>query len=45
MNIKILVADDSASERLMIKNMLSGYDVLTACDGAEALRCLMQMMI
>lgn len=40
MNIKILVADDSASERLMIKNMLSGYDVLTACDGAEALKVL-----
>lgn len=33
MLIKILVADDSASDRLIIKNMLSDYSVLTACDG------------
>ena len=40
MLIKILVADDSASDRLIIKNMLSDYSVLTACDGIEALRVL-----
>lgn len=40
MDIKILVVDDSASDRLIIKNMLSEYNVLTACDGVEALRVL-----
>ena len=40
MQIKILVVDDSASDRLIIKNMLSDYSVLTACDGIEALRVL-----
>lgn len=40
MDIKILVVDDSASDRLIIKNMLSEYTVLTACDGVEALRVL-----
>ncbi|SEA85732.1 PAS domain S-box-containing protein [Eubacterium aggregans] len=40
MLIKILVVDDSASDRLIIKNMLSEYNVLTACDGIEALRVL-----
>lgn len=40
MLIKILVVDDSASDRLIIKNMLSEYTVLTACDGVEALRVL-----
>lgn len=40
MLIKILVVDDSASDRLIIKNMLSEYTVLTACDGIEALRVL-----
>jgi CheY-like chemotaxis protein len=40
MLIKILVVDDSASDRLIIKNMLSEYNVLTACDGVEALRVL-----
>jgi PAS domain S-box-containing protein len=40
MLIKILVVDDSASDRLIIKNMLSEYDVLTACDGVEAMRML-----
>lgn len=42
MIIKILVADDSASDRLIIKNMLSEYIVLTACDGVEALRVLVE---
>ena len=40
MLIKILVVDDSASDRLIIKNMLSEYNVLTACDGVEAMRVL-----
>lgn len=38
MLIKILVVDDSASDRLIIKNMLSEYIVLSACDGLEAMR-------
>ena len=37
---KILVVDDSASDRLIIRNMLSEYEVLTACDGTEAMRML-----
>jgi CheY-like chemotaxis protein len=40
MQIKILVVDDSASDRLIIKNMLSEYCILTACDGVEAMRVL-----
>lgn len=40
MQIKILVVDDSAVDRLMIKNMLSEYCILTACDGVEAMRML-----
>ena len=40
MQIKILVVDDSASDRMIIKNMLSEYHILTACDGIEALRVL-----
>lgn len=37
---KILVVDDSATDRFIIKNMLSEYCVLTACDGVEAIRIL-----
>jgi PAS domain S-box-containing protein len=37
---KILVADDSTTDRLIIKNTLSEYCVLTACDGLEAMRKL-----
>lgn len=40
MLIKILLVDDSASDRLIIKSMLSDYSVLTACDGMEAMRML-----
>jgi len=40
MQIKILVAEDSATDRFIIKNMLSEYTVLTACDGVEAMRVL-----
>ncbi|HPF20751.1 MAG TPA: response regulator, partial [Syntrophomonas sp.] len=38
MSATILVVDDSASDRLIIKNMLNEYRVLTACDGLEAMR-------
>jgi PAS domain S-box-containing protein len=40
MQVKILVVDDSASDRLIIKSMLSEYYILTACDGVEAMRML-----
>jgi PAS domain S-box-containing protein len=40
MQIKILVVDDSASDRLLIKNMLREYGILTACDGVEAMAVL-----
>jgi len=40
MSIKILVVDDSASDRMIIKSMLSEYCILTACDGVEAMRVL-----
>jgi len=40
MTVKILVAEDSASDRLIITNMLKGYDVLTANDGLEAMQQL-----
>ncbi|MFA7550817.1 MAG: EAL domain-containing protein [Sedimentibacter sp.] len=37
MAAKILIVDDSATDRLIIKKNLSKYNVLTACDGAEAM--------
>lgn len=37
---KILVVDDSASDRLNMKNILSEYNILTACNGLEALKLL-----
>jgi len=37
MSAKILVVDDSASDRLVIKKILREYDVMTACDGLEAM--------
>jgi len=40
MQIKILVADDSASDTLIIKSMLRDYCILTAGDGVEAMRAL-----
>lgn len=40
MQIKILVADDSATDRMIIKNILSDYCVLTARDGEETIRML-----
>jgi len=38
MSIKILVVDDSASDRLIIKKMLNEYNILIACDGLEAMK-------
>ncbi|KXL51777.1 phytochrome-like protein cph2 [Anaerotignum neopropionicum] len=38
MSIKILVVDDSVTDRKIIKSLLVGYDVLLAGDGMEALR-------
>ena len=35
---KILVVADSATDRIIIKNMLSEYNILIACDGLEAMR-------
>ncbi|NLY70728.1 MAG: PAS domain-containing protein, partial [Clostridiales bacterium] len=40
MKIKILVVDDSASDRLIIESMLNEYEILTACDGVEAVDVL-----
>lgn len=40
MAMKVLIVDDSAPDRLIIKNILSEYSVLTACDGQEALEIL-----
>jgi len=40
MLVKILVVDDSAADRLIIREMLSDYDVLTACNGSEAMSIL-----
>lgn len=40
MQIKILVVDDSETDRIGLKNMLGEYCVLTACDGEEAMRIL-----
>ena len=39
---KILVVDDSATDSMLICNSLrsEGYEVITARDGEEALRCL-----
>jgi len=38
MQIKILVVEDSSSDRVLIGKLLSEYDVLTACDGVEAMQ-------
>jgi len=40
LSIKILVVEDSATDMLIIKNMLSEYSILTASDGVEAMRIL-----
>ncbi|MCE5284495.1 MAG: response regulator [Pelosinus sp.] len=40
MDIKILVVDDSSTDRLLIESMLSDYPVLFANDGIEAMAIL-----
>ena len=40
MQDKILVVDDSASARKIISNMLTGFNVLTAGDGKEAIQLI-----
>ena len=40
MSIKILVTDDSATDRLLISSLLQHHRILTACDGLDALRQL-----
>jgi CheY-like chemotaxis protein len=40
MQLKILIADDSAADRMIIQSMLSEHTVLTACDGIEAMKLI-----
>lgn len=40
MGTKILIVDDSSSDRLIISNMLREYETLTANDGLEAMAAL-----
>ena len=41
MEVKILIAEDSAADRLIIKSMLENhYIVMTACDGLETMHML-----
>ncbi len=40
MSVKILVAEDSASDRMIIKRMLREYDILVACDGIQTMQQL-----
>lgn len=40
MNRKILIVDDSITDRLMIRNMLYGYSIVTAGDGLEAMEAI-----
>ena len=40
MQIKILIVDDSASDRLIIQKLLSEYSLLTARDGLEAMQII-----
>ena len=42
MSIKILVVDDSPTDRLIIQKMLIDYDVVMANDGVEAMSMLKQ---
>lgn len=40
MNAKILIVDDSSTDRMIISHMLSGFQLLTACDGCEAMELI-----
>ena len=39
---KLLIVDDSATDRLIIKNMLNDYETVTAQNGREAMRLLQE---
>ena len=39
---KILIADDSVSDRKIIEQLLSDYTILTACDGTQALQTMQE---
>ncbi|GAB6108143.1 response regulator [Fusibacter bizertensis] len=40
MKIKILIVDDSSTDRIMVQGILSGFELLTASDGLEAMDVL-----
>ncbi|HHT90251.1 MAG TPA: EAL domain-containing protein [Firmicutes bacterium] len=40
MSVRILVVDDSGTDREIVRSMLLGYDLLVACDGVEALQVI-----
>ncbi|MDD4366956.1 MAG: response regulator, partial [Eubacteriales bacterium] len=40
MQIKILIVEDSSSDRLIIQKRLNRYETLTACDGMEAMKII-----
>ena len=40
MNTRILVVDDSATDRLLIEKILTDYDIISASSGKEALKIL-----
>ncbi|MBF4694414.1 HD domain-containing phosphohydrolase [Fusibacter ferrireducens] len=40
MDIKILIVDDSSTDMLLIKSILDGYNLVSACDGVEAMALL-----
>lgn len=45
MNAKILIVDDSATDRLIISNILSDCEYYLACDGIEAMDILQKQKI
>lgn len=40
MQVKILIVEDSSSDRLIIQKRLSQHEILTACDGMEAMKII-----
>ena len=40
MSTKILIVDDSTTDRLIISTMLADYHILTASDGLEAMELI-----
>ncbi len=40
MTAKIMIVDDSKTDRLIISNMLSDYELICACDGVEAMEII-----